>query len=197
MLLHAAAPCAALPAPEHYLRRSALTPPRSLTPPFSSDALLPFLLGLEVVVARLSARSAVLGDMAQEEVRRCLAAICRGLPGGGLLHRGIELGRPRTLRRLVAELPSAAATAAAPSQGGSGSLSGSGGAADGAAAPQPTSAQPRACGSCGAATARGGGRLKICTGCDEARYCSRDCATRAWPAHKAACRAAQAARRRE
>ena len=47
----------------------------------------------------------------------------------------------------------------------------------------------RSCDSCGAV----GVKLRVCSGCRQARYCSQECQARAWPAHRGACRAAQQA----
>ncbi|KAI8470189.1 MAG: hypothetical protein J3K34DRAFT_421311 [Monoraphidium minutum] len=66
--------------------------------------------------------------------------------------------------------------------------------APGAAAPAPAGAA-RSCLQCGAATAPGGGPLKVCRGCRAVRFCSEECLRLAWRAgHKEACAALRAAR---
>jgi hypothetical protein len=58
-----------------------------------------------------------------------------------------------------------------------------------AARAKSTSSQLR-CAECGKA-----GKLKVCDGCNDARYCSKDCQTRDWLAHKAICHEIGAAKR--
>lgn len=106
----------------------------------------------------------------------------------------------RAAEGVAAQQHGAAAPAAAHSAAGAAAPC-TVGAAQGVAPPAAAGAaytgQPRArarsCAACGAASARGGSRLPKCGGCGLVRYCSPACAKADWPAHKAACRAAQAA----
>ena len=49
---------------------------------------------------------------------------------------------------------------------------------------------PKRCACCGA-TAGPGTKLKVCSGCRSVHFCGEACQRRAWPGHKAACRASQ------
>ncbi|GBF94036.1 hypothetical protein Rsub_07304 [Raphidocelis subcapitata] len=80
---------------------------------------------------------------------------------------------------------------------GAGSASGSGaGSASGSGAGSVSSAEtdlrPRACGECGKSGA--GAPLLRCVGCKAQYYCGEACAMAHWPAHRAACKAARAAK---
>ena len=47
----------------------------------------------------------------------------------------------------------------------------------------------RACGYCGRRANRAAGlRLRVCEGCNKARFCNTECQRHAWSSHKAACR---------
>jgi hypothetical protein len=76
----------------------------------------------------------------------------------------------------------AAAEAAAAAAGG--------GSAAAPAAPAPA----RAFAACGAAARPDSGRLLVCSRCLGTRFCGAECQRAHWPAHKAACHAAAAAR---
>jgi hypothetical protein len=61
--------------------------------------------------------------------------------------------------------------------------------AGGAAAVAAPAARPaRSCAVCGAAARPDGGRLLVCSRCQNTRFCSADCQRRAWPLHKESCR---------
>ena len=65
-----------------------------------------------------------------------------------------------------------------------------GGAAAGAAQEQRPTKQ---CLFCGATSVPDGRKLKLCAGCRAVHFCSVDCQRAAWPGHRQACQAAQAA----
>ena len=56
----------------------------------------------------------------------------------------------------------------------------------------PANAPGTVCDNCGASEAEK--RLRACTGCLVARFCSSSCSSAAWPAHKEECRRLQAVR---
>ena len=112
---------------------------------------------------------------AKAAAKRLLEAICASGADNAALMASTAAGLPRVLAAVEAwreeHQPSAAAAAAA------------------AAAP---AGSRRACGACGATSSK----LMTCSGCRAAQYCGTDCARRAWPSHKAFCKA-EAARLKE
>jgi hypothetical protein len=55
-------------------------------------------------------------------------------------------------------------------------------------APVPPAAPKKCCNTCSSVT----GDLKLCSGCQSAYYCSRDCQAKDFKVHKKACKAAAA-----
>jgi len=144
------------------------------------------------------------GCTEKRELVDLLAGRCTRLPqqGGQQAQQGHQEQR--------AQVGESSGAACCSSEGGSGARSSAGAAAYAPSALQEqpgvqeqwqtgSSLQPGAerppqvdkrCACCDA-TPGPGVRLKLCCGCRSVRYCGNACQQRAWPQHKAACRAAQ------
>ncbi|GAB4816563.1 hypothetical protein N2152v2_003609 [Parachlorella kessleri] len=95
----------------------------------------------------------------------------------------VDLCRPLLEARAAAAAAASAAAAAAQPAAGAGAGAASGD-ANGAGAARATE---RRCALCRAPHRQDGGRLRVCTGCQRAWYCSKACQRKHWGAHKAAC----------